>query len=216
MATSHLRSPDTEVFSTPPSTPGFPTEHIHPSLSRRSIRPTSLHINRTQWTSDLLVEGGSPNVQFTRNPTSDIAQYHAATPQLYPPTLPPTSPLTAPRSVRDHRKAMESPCFVHSHLDKGASLTDWLYSRYNGQHEKTGDPDFAVAKSLQHTNAAIPHQTPVSNAPLSTPITSLVEHDMEDEDAFTESLTKQLAETAVGVREMSKQLGQSLRLLSQA
>lgn len=96
---------------------------------------------------------------------------------------------------------MESPCFVHSHLDKGASLTDWLY---NKQPLLTHDTDVGVAKSLQRTNA----REILSKGSI-TPDSSIIENDVDDEDGFSESLTKQLAETAVGVREMSKQLGRA-------
>jgi NAD+ kinase len=40
--------------------------------------------------------------------------------------------------------------------------------------------------------------------------------DNEDDEDYGGSLTEQLAETAVGVREMSKQLGQCLRLRPKA
>jgi NAD+ kinase len=100
---------------------------------------------------------------------------------------------------------MESPCFVHSHLDKGASLTDWLY---NKQPLLTRDTDVGVSKSLQHTDGVLPY----TKGSITPPNSSTVENDVDDEDGFAESLTKQLAETAVGVREMSKQLGQCLRL----
>lgn len=106
---------------------------------------------------------------------------------------------------------MDSPCFVHSHLDKGASLTDWLR---NKQHTLIGDSDVGVAKSLQQRHGGAPQQQTYSPSTLS-PASSLVESD-EDEDGFGGSLTKQLAETAVGVREMSKQLGQCSRLLPRA
>lgn len=101
---------------------------------------------------------------------------------------------------------MDSPCFVHSHLDKGASLSEWLR---NKQHALIGIGDVGVAKSLQTTNGN------AYTAQVSPPTTASIESD-EDEDGFTSSLTKQLAETAIGVREMSKQLGQCLRLRSNA
>ncbi|KXN93404.1 NAD(+) kinase [Leucoagaricus sp. SymC.cos] len=103
---------------------------------------------------------------------------------------------------------INSPCFVHSHLDKGASLTDWLRTRSGANQSIIGD--LGVARSLQHSTASkahVPNGHPDS-----------IEHKQQrasngesdgEEDEFVGSLTKQLAETAVGVREMSKQLGRA-------
>lgn len=94
---------------------------------------------------------------------------------------------------------MDSPCFVHSHLDKGASLTEWLR---NKQHALIGNTDVGVAKSLQTPNG-------YTTNGLTSPSTTASVDSGEDDDGFRESLTRQLAETAVGVREMSKQLGRA-------
>jgi hypothetical protein len=77
-----------------------------------------------------------------------------------------------------------SPCFIHSHLNNSASLTDWLR-----------------AKRLQEaaTRKKLPHRLSLDDT---------VESD-EEEEEYVGSLTAQLAETAVSVREMSKQLGMS-------
>jgi len=103
-------------------------------------------------------------------------------------------------------ESVDSPCFVHSHLDKNASLTDWLKTRSAAGQLIIGD--LGVAKSLQHSASAKLHITNGVSA-FSRPGPDRVssrESDVE-EDEFVGSLTKQLAETAVGVREMSKQLG---------
>jgi NAD+ kinase len=94
---------------------------------------------------------------------------------------------------------MKSPCFVHSHLDKGASLQDWLHAK---EDEVLG-ADVGVAKSLQQHHR--PQQQPVE-----LPCPEGGSHALlgNDENDYGGSLTKQLAETAVGVREMSKQLGE--------
>jgi len=83
-----------------------------------------------------------------------------------------------------------SPCFIHSHLNNSASLTDWL-----------------GAKRLQEAAARKkrPHQLSVDGAV----------YDDEDEEEYAGSLTAQLAETAVSVRETSKQLGMFSFHLSQ-
>jgi NAD+ kinase len=103
---------------------------------------------------------------------------------------------------------MHSPCFVHSHLDKGASLTDSLRTKQN-QTNATGDLE--VSKSLQRNNGRqlngqmygvqYPESTSSDNS-------ESVLGAVDEEDDFGGSLTRQLAETAVGVREMSKQLGE--------
>ncbi|OAX36087.1 ATP-NAD kinase [Rhizopogon vinicolor AM-OR11-026] len=96
--------------------------------------------------------------------------------------------------------SIKSPCFVHSHLDKGASLQDWLHAK---ESEVLGT-NVGVAKSLQQHHR--PHQ-PVELPCPEGGIHALSGHD--ENDQYGGSLTKQLAETAVGVREMSKQLGRA-------
>ena len=80
-----------------------------------------------------------------------------------------------------------SPCFIHSHLNNSASLADWLKAkRLQGAATKNGGP----------------HQLSIDDI------------DYDDEEEYPGSLTAQLAETAVGVREMSKQLGTFISSLS--
>jgi NAD+ kinase len=106
------------------------------------------------------------------------------------PTIVKVPPSLTPPSVSQNHKLVNSPCFVHSHLDKGTLLSDWLKNK----HHVVESTDVGVAKSLQH---------------LTSPAHSDLEsgYDSKDENEFIGSLTKQLADTAVGVREMSKQLG---------
>ncbi|KAG5646275.1 hypothetical protein DXG03_003871 [Asterophora parasitica] len=195
---AHLLSPDTDTFSTPPTTPGASMEQIRPSLSRRGSRPTSIHIsNQGEWTSDIVLEESSPNV---------IKKQNGA---LSPPNAP-QDPSTTPRStllpqpeamrsLQHHPKPMDSPCFVHSQLDKGASLTEWLRTK---QHALIGNDHVGVSRSLQtQTDHSL-------NGSATTFATPTIDSD-SDGDGYRESLTKQLAETAVGVREMSKQLGRA-------
>ena len=101
---------------------------------------------------------------------------------------------------------MRSPCFVHSQL-QGRSFTEWL----KGKHQKAqqearidGPPKVGDVKPLGEG---------YSNGTISDPAyeTGYMQVE-EDEDETAGSLTKQLAETAVGVREMSKQLGESAPL----
>lgn len=94
---------------------------------------------------------------------------------------------------------MRSPCFVHSQL-QGPSFAEWLRAKHQ--------------KSIQETRLDGSKGVTANPMGLSYPDGSVSEAavergymDEEDEEETAGSLTKQLAETAVGVREMSKQLG---------
>lgn len=202
-----LRSPDLETFSTPPTTPGplqFAAKHdIPPSLSRRNSRPTSLHIDRTQQAD------WNPDIEVTTSP--DVAKKVLnGAPSLGPltqdPTVVPPSPKALQSPAHQHMphihkpdKAIQSPCLVHSQLDQAAQLTDWLKNKQS----IIDSSDVGVAKSLLTSPGAL-----TSPSGRSTSTESSNTSDGED-DEFVGSLTKRLAETAVGVREMSKQLGAS-------
>lgn len=91
---------------------------------------------------------------------------------------------------------------MHSHLDKGASLQDWL-EVHAKENELIGS-DVGVARALQQRHrpqhaVELPCPDGGSHA--------LSEND--ESDTYGGNLTRQLAETAVGVREMSKQLGRA-------
>ncbi|KAH8992770.1 ATP-NAD kinase [Lactarius hatsudake] len=128
-------------------------------------------------------------------------------------TLEPSSDSTAPlpRSHTYSQSPTMSPCFVHSNLDKGASFSEWL-------NTSNGFPRISIAPALQPTSA---HKAPsrryrkLDNGQVILMPYEDEEHehvfdvsDYEDDDG-NGSLTKKLAETAVGVREMSKQLGRA-------
>jgi NAD+ kinase len=190
---NHLLSPDSETFSTPPSTPGL-SAVIPPSLSRRNSRPSSLRIDRKQsdWNPDIEL--------FT--PSPDLAKKtHDSEPTPTPQPITQVPTIVAPSPAKVPLQTVNSPCFVHSHLDKGAQLTDWLKNK-----QPFVDSSVGVARSLQH---------PASSSTTLSPQTSAFEtnNDSGDDDEFVGSLTKRLAETAVGVREMSKQLGMLLTFL---
>jgi NAD+ kinase len=169
--------------------------------SRMPNKLASLHIDHkpSDWTPDIELQispddtrkanGGPSPAPLSRDYT---AVPHGAKPTTPHHHLPPLSPSKLP---------VNSPCFVHSHLDKSAHLTDWLKNKHSAENHDVG-----VARSLQLPSAAAlsPAAAGLANgngygygAGLS---------DDEDEE-FHGSLTKRLAETAVGVREMSKQLG---------
>lgn len=171
-----LALPGTEFFSTPPSTPVVPM-HI-PNSTRPSLQ---IDPGRSDWNPDIELYTTSPPLTENTNSiqTAPLMTQDPTIVQVPPPSV------TLPSGSQNH-KPDNSPCFVHSHLDKGALLSDWLRNK----HHVVESSDVGVAKSLQR---------------LTSPAQS--GYDSNDEDEFVGSLTKQLADTAVGVREMSKQLG---------
>lgn len=223
-----LKSPagDNETFSTPPSTPSAfavgssatssetsassrmssvgptnganHTESVRPSTSRR---PSSLLLptEGSGWVENVeLVHEGvvdhttprhTPNHRGVHSPLPDTSTL----PKNIPAVL---SPLTKFHASQGNTpkppatgivQALKSPCFVHSLLDKGASLSDWL-------RDAQGRPTHHMQPSPPSTNHSLSGSS------------SEPDYD-EDDDEYSGSLTRQLAETAVGVREMSKQLG---------
>ncbi|KAG8862433.1 hypothetical protein FRB96_001504 [Tulasnella sp. 330] len=102
-----------------------------------------------------------------------------------------------------------SPCFVHSLLDKGVSLTDWLQATQEDRGAETG-----YSNDDQRPTSPIMHQPRTSSqSQMPSPSTTDSMHSLgisseyDDDDDNAGNLTRQLAATAVGVREMSKQLG---------
>lgn len=77
-------------------------------------------------------------------------------------------------------------------------MTDWLKNKQS----IVDSSDVGVAKSLQHLTS------PGGRSASTTSSYDIDSHDEDEEDPSANSLTKRLAETAVGVREMSKQLGE--------
>ncbi|KAH8093884.1 ATP-NAD kinase [Cristinia sonorae] len=110
-----------------------------------------------------------------------------------------TSP-QLPRTPRTHVQPMSSPCFVHSRL-QDPSLNRWL------DNQTQAEPQDARVGSVGRPVAGYPNGT--------GSITPSGSGNVEgygfwhDEEGSAGSVTKQLAETAVGVREMSKQLGRT-------
>lgn len=193
----HLLSPDPEreTFSTPPTTPNIQSGKtiVAPSLARRSSRPSSLHIDPKQsdWNPDIELWSTSPDLsrKTNGNPPAIVQDRTVLPKDSLSHQMPPS------------HKSLTSPCFVHSHLDKGAHLTDWLKNK----QPFVDNGDVGVAKNLQHVGSPVQSST-------FTPHTTTfgTYHHDGDDDEFVGNLTKRLAETAVGVREMSKQLGMLL------
>ena len=126
-------------------------------------------------------------------PLSSPLQYPALIPASAPPQF--STSTTIPNQPRTPRtQPMPSPCFVHSRL-QDPSLNKWL------EHNEPSPQDARVtkiAKLVEYPNGPV---TPNNSA------TSEGYEFWHDEEGLVGHVTKQLAETAVGVREMSKQLG---------
>lgn len=204
----------------------LPTDEIiRSSLSRRGSKPsvTSLPCLQTNiiWDHDVVVERQSPTNLVrnkvvlngpiaTSSPTADTITHQLAdsTTPVYVSSSP-SSFNSIPLPMDSSHRPNKSPCFVHSHLDKGASLQDWLHPKDNN----VLDVDVGVARSLQQSQRLRPRGSPSTSTPIEFPgrdgahVLSANDEDEDDEDPLSGSLTRQLAETAVGVREMSKQLG---------
>ena len=184
-------NPDTEFFSTPPSTPVGQPMHIPESWRNNSTRP-SIQVDSgcSDCNSDIELSTTSP--PLTKTNGIQTAPSMAQDPTI---VQVPSSVTLAPDS--QNLKLVNLPCLVHSHLHKGTLLSDWLRNK----HHVVESSDVGVAKSLQHLTS--PAQSDFKSG-----------NDSNDENEFIGSLTKQLADTAVGVREMSKQLGKFLPLFN--
>jgi NAD+ kinase len=219
-----ILSPDAESFSTPPSTPGnVLDQRIKPSLSRKSSHLSSIHIphSRSDWNRDLVVDqttspSESKGTAPSRSPAVQAQKYERGpTRQTRHPRAMDTSqrPLLGSsqngraggeHTAEQNTQPLNSPCFIHSYLDKNVSLTDWLKSK---QQSGPDNGDVNVARSLQQ-NGLHP-DLPSDTSPRNVSPNGSISIGSNDEEDFGPSLTKQLAETAVTVREMSKQLGVS-------
>ncbi|KAJ7594721.1 ATP-NAD kinase-like domain-containing protein [Mycena floridula] len=179
-------SPDTDTFSTPPTTPG--PDAIRPSLSRKSSRPSSLLLEG-EWRPAISIEEVSPDISKKMN-----GSQHSPMPESTPKTSGPSPYMEAPRpALNMYQKPTDSPCFVHSYLDKGASLNEWFRTKQNG---------------IMNTRSANNHNQEEPFSPSESSSSSIIESTDEDDEGAG-NLTTRLAETAVGVREMSKQLGRA-------
>ncbi|KAI0674786.1 ATP-NAD kinase [Trametes maxima] len=209
-----MLSPDNETFSTPPTTPNMPD--IRPSLSRRQSRPSSLSLGHhpSEWTPNVVVDlqqspeistgksqNGTPTHALTNGTrlNGTVVAIDGPPPMSNTPTITHHSvPVPAQPPRRAPSPAIASPCFLHSKL-QGPSFMDWFNSlnapkphdlRERGTHDAEAYPDGTVSESYSDT------LSPFGD-------------DDDDEREYAPSITKQLAETAVGVREVSKKLGRT-------
>ncbi|KAI0717257.1 ATP-NAD kinase [Cerioporus squamosus] len=209
-----MHSPDNETFSTPPTTPNMP--EFRPSLSRRTSRPSHLNImhNSSDWTPDIVLDpqqspeiasgktaSGTPTstlVNGSSKPNGNGVSVTVEGPSMS--NTPTITHHTVPAPTHPQRRtpspAIKSPCFLHSKL-QGASLMDWLGTVYGdkphdlrerGDDERNAYPDGTVSDSYSEQLSPL---------------------DDDEEREYASSLTKRLAETAVGVREVSKKLGRT-------
>ncbi|RXW23335.1 hypothetical protein EST38_g2495 [Candolleomyces aberdarensis] len=203
LAARHIHSEEPETFSTPPTTPAAWTNlngHAHghhdplirPSLTRRSSRPSSLTIERSQAEYKLNIELETTSPPPPDRNTTSLNGHLAVKAHPMAAQDPNGHLKKTPTALTN--PVVQSPCFIHSHLDKNFSLGLWKLKQ-----EQQGD--LGVAKSLQ---SPVP---PISTESYASSFASTTLAD--DEDEYTSSLTTRLAETAVGVREMSKQLGRA-------
>lgn len=261
-------SPVTETFSTPPSSPFHPnsqpdtveviidettlTSNTH-SLERKlwKTKPDLTHLENSDLSSAGMaantplgftspIQGGAPwpvNQQTPRSeqPTPSLS----STPTASHASDPAAQHLQVTRHRRPtHVQSPPSPCFVHSLLDQGASLRNFLELNHipsPGYAKSTHSSGSSTSDSGRGTSL---HSEPLSERSLSNsgavPVGGgpavgvarildprgshhgsahsygeVTDSDLSPSEGEDEgnSLTRQLAETAVGVRELSKQLG---------
>lgn len=216
-----MHSPDNETFSTPPTTPSLPD--IRPSLSRRTSRPSNLHImhNSAEWTSNLVLDPQqSPEISTSKlgpsaTPTSTLINGSkpngvsvtlegpmSNTPTITHHSVPHPNPTHSQR--RAPSPAIASPCFLHSKL-QGASLMDWLGSVYDDKPRDLHRQQDDERNGTSYPDGTDSYSETLSPGPY---INGDVDEDEDEDRSYAQSLTKRLAETAVGVREVSKKLGQ--------
>ncbi|OSD01289.1 ATP-NAD kinase [Trametes coccinea BRFM310] len=212
-----MHSPDNETFSTPPTTPNVPDDR--PVLSRRTSRPSNLYLshNASDWTPNVVLDPQqSPEISsgktqgsnatptsnaLTNGSSSKLNGTNGTTVTLDGPPLMANTPTThptipVPASSQPQRRApsppIASPCFLHSKL-QGPSLMDWLSSFSSPKPHDRAD-------SLAHTDGTVSDTYSETVSPCA---------DDDDDREYAPSITKQLAATAVGVREVSKKLGRT-------
>ncbi|CCM00603.1 uncharacterized protein FIBRA_02639 [Fibroporia radiculosa] len=202
-----IQSPDTDVFSTPPSTPGLLRDALRPSLTRRSSRPTSLRLQHpAAAVPDIVLDQqASPELRkaaYLNGHHSSPAASALGTDPTLTHAHPAAATSPAPPGYSSHASPSPnpstSPYFVHSQL-QGLTFQDYLQAK-----QAKAIHDARMTHFLNPSSASV-H----SDGTLSEPFSARSSDYDEFEDDYAGSLTAQLAETAVGVREMSKQLGRT-------
>jgi hypothetical protein len=179
----------------------------------------------------------SPPTTKTRpGPVSGFAAHDRSTTRASRPMALPAPP---PPPASQNRAAggqtpLKSPCFVHGNLGHSVTLQDWLERRPQATASERGNvkvesfADASVTAAVaggggpagDNDDEQRPSHVGGSGGKGKGPAGTIAEEEEEGPAAGSgydtdgpegESLTRQLAETAVGVREMSKQLGASCR-----
>ncbi|GAA6001398.1 hypothetical protein JCM10207_006648 [Rhodosporidiobolus poonsookiae] len=180
-------------------------------------RPTAAHTHKTL--------GHLPPLSTTSLSNGPIARDHASTPPPLPTGSTIATPSAAPPTMStSYSQSLSSPCFVHSHLDN--TLSDYakregrsLSPRRRKPRALSGEGSGGNGgRDLQRTKSegsATVKAAPVApeeilatspNAPSSNAVD---DEELDEDDEEANSWTRQLAETAVSVREMSRQLGRA-------
>ncbi|KZV82144.1 ATP-NAD kinase [Exidia glandulosa HHB12029] len=199
------------------------------ALRRRSsgLRPLSLTLSDEHRNPGVVIDN-SPDAVKTATELQPPSQHSIATKLLH--SVTPSQTTTGrPRSATGGHPsgshghgmatlsaALASPCFLHSLLDK-AGVANWQPSKQNTRSPISAPPAPAQAQlssdqSASHKHVRVPHPADASSsssAASSAASTMLTDYDIDDLDDSASNLTRQLAETAVSVREMSKQLGRA-------
>lgn len=166
-----------------------------------------------------------PTVGFASH---DRSSTRASRPMALP--APPPPPASQNRAAGG-QTPLKSPCFVHGNLGHSVTLQDWLERRSQTTASGSGavkDESAEVLRAAASTAGGEPTgnndddgQRPSPSGKAKGPAGTIAEEDEDGRNGAAagsgydtdgpegESLTRQLAETAVGVREMSKQLGMS-------
>ncbi|GAA5989551.1 hypothetical protein JCM11641_004594 [Rhodosporidiobolus odoratus] len=170
--------------------------------------------------------------------SSYLAPPSPRTPQPHPPrehasTPPPivtgstlSTPVSAaPATSSSFAQSLASPCFIHSHLDN--TLNDFVKRdarsvspRRQKMARKQSENGRELQRSKSSEGASATAQVGGSDGPrpvigspdsVDAPPSSnaLDDEDYDEDDEEANSWTRQLAETAVSVREMSRQLGRA-------
>lgn len=164
------------------------------------------HINGDSSTSSTPGASGSSSAASLPGPRPPAQTHRNISPPV-PTATPPPQLLTAPTNRSPtYSSTLASPCFVHSHLDH--SLSDFVKrdASLSGTSPATARRKLKVkttevAEALSRQNEAV----------IEDESETASEGEFDEDDPEAPSLTRQLAETAVSVREMSKQLGEPLR-----
>lgn len=197
----------------PPSVPSHKSSA--PATTPRFVLTAESENGQPKPPSDSSDHNSRPTNTTTTDSSTDSTLKNRAISQE-----PSTSP-SMPRSHTHSHSPTMSPCFVHSNLDKGASFSEWLKTS-NGFPSRID-----IAPILRPMAAEWPQAPPRRYRTLDNGqvipipyeddkvenVVDASDYEYEDDEGSA-SLTKQLADTAVGVREMSKQLGASLQTRS--